>query len=121
MLVSAYDFGIIKTSINQIIKNAGNSLKELHITISAKAPSLDGPLIERFTAEGKVKSYQKKEICVKLRDLIKNGWNNSIQSSINRFARLKDSIEITVKVNFQTIRKISESCKKLRKSPKKYL
>jgi len=97
MLVNAYDFKVLKEKIKQIMKKHPEVPYELVLIVIAKPPSIESPLVERFSDEGKVKSYQKKEICVKIKDVIKASLTTHLESSLNRFSKIKNCSTIKVK------------------------
>ena len=80
MLVHAFDFAPIKESIKKITKDAAKIPFELGVTLIAKAPTIESDLIQRFSDEGKLKSYQKKEVCVKIKEDIRGALKNSLES-----------------------------------------
>ena len=97
MLVKAYDFKVIKEAIKQIMEKLPKKPYELVLIIVTKLPSIESPLVERFLDEGKVKSYQKKEICLKLKEVIKGKLNTHLESSLNRFSKLKNCSTMKLK------------------------
>ncbi len=97
MLVHAYDFQIIKESIKKIMKNLTNVPYELALVLIANPPTIDSPLIQRFSEEGKIKSFQKKEVCVKIKDAIKGALNHYLDDSLNRFSKVKNCSTIKIK------------------------
>jgi len=97
MLVNAYDFSIIKKAIKSIMKKHSSIPYELKLFLIAKPPTIESPLVQRFIEKGKIRSFQKKEICAKIKDVIKGALNNYLESSLNRFAKVKNCSTIKVK------------------------
>jgi len=100
MLVYAFDFTPIKEMIKKVMKEDKGVPFGLTVIITAKAPTIDSDLIQRFYEEGKLKSYQKKEIIVKIKELIKNAFNNNLEGSLNRFSRIKHCTKVKIKNDF---------------------
>ena len=90
MLINAYDFAIIKGAIKIIMGKHPRVPYELVLILIAKPPTIESPLVQKFIEEGKVKSFQKKEVCVKIKDIIKGALNNYLESSLNRFSKIKN-------------------------------
>jgi len=70
----------------------------------AKAPTIESDLIQRFSDEGKLKSYQKKEVCVKIKEDIRGALKNSLESSLNRFTKIKNCTKVKIKSDFYGFR-----------------
>jgi len=104
MLVYSYDFEPVKEAIKNIFEEIHIIPFELVIILIAKAPTIESSLIQRFCDEGKLKSFQKREICVKIKEAIKGALNNELESSINRFSKIKNCSKIKVKSNFSEFR-----------------
>jgi len=97
MLVNAYDFAIIKEAIKIIMGKHPRVPYELVLILIAKPPTIESPLVQKFIEEGKVKSFQKKEVCVKIKDIIKGAFNNYLESSLNRFSKIRNCSSIKIK------------------------
>ena len=78
MLVYAFDFSPTKEVIKKIMKEDEGIPFGLLIIITAKAPTIESDLIQRFYEEGKLKSYQKMEILVKIKETIRSALNNNL-------------------------------------------
>jgi len=104
MLVYAYDFEPVKEAIRNVFGEIPTIPFELAIVLIAKSPTVESPLIQRFCDEGKLKSYQKKEVCVKIKEAIKGALSNELESSLNRFSKIKNCSKIKVKSDFSEFR-----------------
>jgi hypothetical protein len=104
MLVNAYDFKSIKDTVKKLTERLPTVPYELNFILIATPPTVESELINRFSDEGKLKSFQKKEICVKIKDVVKGALNNYLESSLNRFSRAKNSSTIKVKNNANEFR-----------------
>ena len=104
MLVYSYDFEPVKEAIKNVFEEIHIIPFELVIILIAKAPTIESSLIQRFCDEGKLKSFQKREICVKIKEAIKGALNNELESSINRFSKIKNCSKIKVKSDFSEFR-----------------
>ena len=118
MLVNAFDFKVIKEALKKIMGKHPNVPYELVLVIIAKAPSIESSLVKRFSKENRIKSYQKKEVCLRIRDVIKRALNNNLESSLNRFSNIKncstikvrsDTSEFRVFISVRNIHKFSSS------------
>lgn len=114
MLENAYDFVIIREAIKKIMKYLTSVPYELVIVLIAKPPTIESPLVQRFSEEGKIKSFQKKEVCVKIRDVIKGALNHYLESSLNRFSKVKNCSTVKIKSDANEFR-ISISVRNLHK------
>lgn len=97
MLVNAFDFKVIKEEFKKIMGKYPTVPYELVLVIIAKPPSIESSLVKRFSKEGRIKSYQKKEVCIKINDAIRGALNNHLESSLNRFSKIKNCSTIKVK------------------------
>ena len=97
MLVYAYDFTIVKETIKKITEESSQLPHELVFVAVAKIPTIESPLVQRFLLEGKIKSFQKKEVCLKIKEIIKVALNHYLDGSLNRFSKVKDCCKIKVK------------------------
>jgi len=97
MLVNAYDFSIVKERIKKIMEKSPCVPYELSVILVAKPPTIESPLVQKFSEEGKIKSFQKKEVCVKIKDAIKGALNNYLESSLNRFSKINNCSTIKIK------------------------
>ena len=97
LLVYAYDFAVIKESIKKITENRTSVAYELVLVLIATPPTVESALIQRFSEEGKIKSFQKKELCAKIRDVIKGSLNSYLESSLNRFSKVKNCSAVKIK------------------------
>ena len=104
MLVYAYDFAIIKETIKKVMENIASAPFELVIDLIAKPPTIDSSLIQRFSEEGKIKSYQKKEVCVKIKDAIKGSLNTYLDSSLSRFSKVNNCSNVKIKSDTKEFR-----------------
>ncbi len=104
MLVNAYDFSIVKETIKSVMEKQPRVPYELLLVIIAKPPTIESPLVQQFSEEGKIKSFQRKEVCLKIKDAIKGALNNYLESSLNRFSKIKDCSSIKVKSNTHEFR-----------------
>jgi len=104
MLVYSYDFEPVKEAIKNVFEEISTIPFELVVILIAKAPTIESPLIQRFCEEGKLKSFQKKEVCVKIKEAIKGALSNELESSMNRFSKIKKCSKIKVKSDFSEFR-----------------
>lgn len=104
MLVNAFDFSIVKKAIKRIMERFSHLPYELNFVLIVKPPTVESPLLQKFSREGKAKSYQKKEVCLKIKEVIKGALNNYLESSLNRFSKVKNSSTIKVKSNTNEFR-----------------
>lgn len=118
MLIYAYDFEPVKEAIKKVFEEIPTIPFELAVVLIAKAPTVESPLIQRFCDDGKLKSYQKKEVCVKIKEAIRGALSNNLESSLNRFSKIKNCSKIQVKSDFSEF-KVTISVHQLQRfSPK---
>ncbi len=93
LLLYSYDFTPIRKKIFDLFMRV-SPLVELQIIFSIIPPIKTSSLIQ-----DNVKSFQKKEICVKIYEMIRNSLNSHLEKSLNRFPKLKQSSKIEIKNN----------------------
>jgi len=97
MLVYAHDFKIVKETIRKIMGDRSRLPHELVFVIVVKPPTVESPLVQRFLLEGKIKSFQKEDVCLKIKDIVKGQLNHYLDDSLNRFSKVKNCCVIKVK------------------------
>lgn len=90
LLIYSYDFKQIREKIYSLFRGT-TPIYELHVLISIIPPTITSSLIQD------VKSFQKKEILVKIYSMIRGAINSHLEKSLNRFPKLKQSSKIEIK------------------------
>lgn len=104
MLVYAYDFSIVKETIKKIMEDRSRLPHEIAFVIVAKPPTVESPLVQRFILEGNIKSFQKNEACLKIKEVVKGELNHYLDGSLNRFSKVKNCCSIKVKSEINQFR-----------------
>ena len=96
LLVNGFDFSPLHDAISKELDDESSTISEMHVKLSAIPPAIDDSLIEEFSTTGKIKTYQKKEMVIKLRDAIKGALGVSLEHSLNRFLVFKHNVKISI-------------------------